>query len=111
MSKPKEKVVENSSSKPKVSAEELFGKGSEQGETQWRAQLDELTQVWKSETKELLDTQFASYEEALNTLVDRVVTRMRFEGDKSTELKQFLVNLLDSDEDMKRELQALLRIR
>jgi hypothetical protein len=69
------------------------------------------TEFWKEEVQALEQTVFADMNQAVEALVERVLERLQLPPPARAETREFLLLLLDTDEEIKEELSGMLKIK
>ncbi len=64
--------------------------------------------IWKEEVEHLLGDKFKSLVEVIDAIAARVCIRLGQEGD--TNLHEFIVMMLDTDEEIRQELKTLFNV-
>jgi hypothetical protein len=64
---------------------------------------------WKDELAELEASNFNSVEEAINALIDKVLIKLELDKVDSSETKQFLLELFETDPVLQEEIKNVLK--
>ncbi|MCB0310168.1 MAG: hypothetical protein KDD42_02965 [Bdellovibrionales bacterium] len=67
-------------------------------------------EFWREEIDSLQSQSFATLDHAIESLVQRVIKRLSPNSSDGDQMRQFLVDLIETDEGLKAELQELLVI-
>lgn len=69
-----------------------------------------LSEFWKEEARALIGRHYHNLGQALEVLIERVLDRFSLPQEQRGEMREFLMLLFDTDQEIKEELSKILEI-